>query len=109
LSNPSGRADGLPDVPEKWLAYLRAKLMIGKIIKVSQGSRAKVALGSKHGLKVGDLLRLQGENPPAEFRASAVRDDTCQVVAVYPGENDDALEPGRNVIMARPEISAPDE
>jgi len=102
-----GRADGLPDVPEKWLAYLRARLTIGKIIEVSQGGMVKVALGSKQGLRLDDLLKLQGES--GELRVATIEEDSCLAIAPSPFEGRDSLKPGRNVIFARPDISPPDQ
>jgi hypothetical protein len=100
LSN-LGRADGLPELPEEWLAKLRARLTVGKIIEPSEkGSWARVALGRQHGVKVGDLLRLQGE-PCHQLEVREVDDDSCRVRSLDRGASD-ALRLGRNVILPQP-------
>ncbi len=107
LNNP-GRADGLPEVPEEWLTTLRTRLKVGKIIEESgEGSWAKVALGRRQGVKVGDPLRLQGD-PHQQLRVKAVAEDSCLAETPYPDENN-PLKVGRNVIIPQPEIPAPDQ
>jgi hypothetical protein len=103
LSNPQGRAEGLPEVPEEFLADLQKRLIFGKIIEVrSLGTRAKVALGSKDGVKVQDVLRLQGADRVAGLRVVAVEDESCLVDALEPGSYDDLLKPGGTVLFDRP-------
>jgi hypothetical protein len=100
--NNLGRADGLPELPEEWLAKMRARLTTGKILEASEeGSWAKVALGRRQGVKVGDRLRLQGF-PHLQLRVKAVADDSCLVEALDIGDKNDMLKLGRNVIIPRP-------
>jgi hypothetical protein len=104
LSNASGRAEGLPDVPAPWLAYLQERLRFGKITEVkSRGTQARVSLGSKDGVKVEDILSLQGFEDNRELRVIAVEEESCLTEGLAPG-----VKPGRNVIFARPEISSPE-
>ncbi len=107
LDNPSFLVDGLPDVPEPWLADLKKRVAIGKVIEISSAYRARVGLGLKDGLKVNDRLRVQGEWSPRELKIIAVEEDSCLAEFLRPLENDHALKPGRNVVFSLPKISDP--
>jgi hypothetical protein len=101
------RADGLPDVPEEWLAKLRAQLTVGKIIEAGEkGTWARVALGRRQGLKVGDLLMVQGHRVRG-LQVKSVVQDSCLVRVMHPDENN-RLKIGQNIIIPQPVILAPE-
>jgi hypothetical protein len=103
-----GRAEGFPEIPSPWLAYLKARLTFGKMIEVDGASRVKIALGSKQGLKVGEMLRIQGEYS-AWLRVTAVEGDSCLAESLDSHANPDVLKPGRSVIFDRPETPYPEQ
>ncbi len=60
LQEPTVRVDGVPELPEKWAAYLRDNLVIGRIVEVTEGGHAKLDLGSADGIEKGNLMTVQG-------------------------------------------------
>ena len=74
LRFPSARADGIPDLPEKWASYLRERLIVGKIVAVEK-SRVRIDLGAKDGLREGDILNVQGRD---QFRCRKLQVATVE-------------------------------
>jgi len=96
-----GRADGVPDLPSPWAAYLRENLVIGTIVEV-KGGRVKVDVGSSDGLRVDGVLTVQGRGRARrKLRVAAVDEHSCQAEEGDPGEFKNPLEVGWKVVAAR--------
>lgn len=98
------RVNGLPELPEAWANYLGEKVVVGQVVEVAEGGRARVDVGSAEGVKVGSFLTVQGYARWGRvLKAAAVDEDSCEVEEENPGWFGQALEPGWGVVMAREE------
>lgn len=96
------RVAGIPELPERWASYLRSNLLIGTIVEVVEGGRAKVDVGSADGIRVGSILVVQGRDLLSrQLRAVSVNEGSCEVEEVYPGAAEKPVEPGWKVVTAR--------
>jgi hypothetical protein len=100
LSVPLNRANGIPDLPERWVNYLGEHLRIGKITEVTEGGRARVDLGTAKGIHKGSVLTVQGSSRyhHRNLRVVSVEEDSCLAEESFPGQFDQPLETGWGVV-----------
>jgi hypothetical protein len=103
VRSPAAQADGIPELPEPWDAYLRENLVIGKIVEVTDNNRLKLDLGSADGIEKGDVLAVQGEGRwrVRYIRVESVQDRSSTAAEMGGDEHDQPPEVGRYVVMQR--------
>jgi prepilin-type N-terminal cleavage/methylation domain-containing protein len=104
------QVSGKPDLPEPWATYLKKHLVIGTIVEVMKGYRAKIDLGTAQGIRVGTTVAVQGRESRwrRELKVLSVNETACEVEEVDPDESGPRLTVGRNVVTAREVESNPD-
>lgn len=97
------RVEGTPDLPERWAAYLRSKLVLGTIVDVMKNGRARVNVGSKDGISVESILAVQGRDhfTSHNLRVISVNQGSCEAEEPYPGEYEKPLEVGWKVVAEK--------
>jgi len=97
------RVDGIPELPERWANHLKDNLVIGTIVGVREGGRARLDVGSSEGLRVGSMLTVRGGNRfgSRKLRAISVREGSCEVKEAAPGDFKEPIEVGWEVVAAR--------
>jgi hypothetical protein len=104
MRGPDGRVGGTPELPEPWATYLRKNAVIGMIVEVGEGGRARIDLGSAHGINARSILTVQGREHLSgrQLKTVAVDARSCAVEHVYaPGDYGIPLEVGCTVVGAR--------
>jgi len=103
LGVPFDRADGLPEVPERWASYLRKHLTIGKITTVKEAGLVQVDFAAECGIQEGRILTVRGNRrfDYRRLRVVSVKDGSCTAQECFPERYDEPLEPGREVIAER--------
>jgi hypothetical protein len=103
------RADGVPELPEPWAAYLRENLLAGEVVEVLEGGRARVDLGSADGLRAGSFLAIPGRGhaPGCHVVVVAADETSCVVEKVYPDEPAEPVAAGWRVVTSRETHSPP--
>jgi len=103
LSVPFDRADGLPELPERWASHLRESVTIGKIREVTKPGLVRVDIGSACGIEVGSTLTLRGSRRFHFRRLSVIsaENGSCMAQECDPEINEEPLIPGREVIAER--------
>ena len=105
---PIAPADGLPDSPLEWANVLREDLLLGRVTAVSTVGLAKVGratinLGTKEGLREGDVLTVQrpGRNFRRRLIVVSAADHSCLADEGFPGASEHPLEPGLAVVAIK--------
>jgi hypothetical protein len=103
LRSPIVPVDGVPDLPEHWAMFLKQNLVIGRIVKIMEGGRVKIDLGSAKGIATGHVLAVQGRdrNGPQRLLVVSVETETCIAEEVRMSSAGLPLEVGRYVVMQR--------
>jgi hypothetical protein len=111
IREPIAPAEALPDSPPAWADSLREGLRVGKVMAVSdmgpaRVDRATVNLGSKDGLREGDVLTVQIHGPyfRRRFLVVSVADHSCEADGPYPDTSEYPLEPGLAVLAVVTEV-----
>ncbi len=86
---------GFPDLAPEWRHYLLEEPVLGTVLDVMEGLRARVDLGSKNGIRSGMELCVPGQSPGFQFRVISVEPDSCVLASV--GWVGKTLEVGQRV------------
>jgi hypothetical protein len=100
---PIKPAVGLPDSPPEWAATLRAELSLGRVLDVGPAGHARVDLGTRNGLQVGDVLTVQrpGHAMDRRLRVVSVEGDSCVAEEPHPQSSPHPLKRGQAVVAPR--------
>ncbi len=98
---PTTPVGGLPDLPEKWAAFLGENLVIGQIVELMEEGRVKLDLGSNDGIQKGSILAVQGREDiePRRVKVLSTQERSCIAVEPLWDPSDKLLVVGRNVVM----------
>jgi hypothetical protein len=87
---------GWPELPAEWMPFLLREPVLGTILELMEGFRARVDLGSKVGIRPGMELSVQGERLfPGRGKVMSVEPDSC--IVALPEYSETRLKPGQMV------------
>jgi hypothetical protein len=86
---------GWPELPAEWMPFLLREPVLGRILELMEGCRARVDLGSKVGIRTGMELSFQGERFPCRGTVIGVEPDSC--IVALPEYSEERLKPGQMV------------
>jgi hypothetical protein len=103
LRLPPARAEGRPVLPERWAAYLRENLAIGRITEVTDAGLLRVSFGAAGGIQEGAILKVRPDRRHDDrwLRVVSIQDGCCTARECSTYVGDEPLKPGREVIAAR--------
>ncbi len=95
---------GVPELPPEWAATLRNRLMLGTVVEMLAGGRARIDRGSAEGIIAGSELTVQGLDRfsiSRKVKVVAVEQRSCTVQHFYHKEFQVPLELGCKVVAPR--------
>ena len=101
---------GVPELPPEWAERLRDRVVIGTVVKMLDGGRARIDRGSADGIVPGTKLTIQRRERYHDNRKLtilAVEPRSCTVQHFCHNEFDVPLELGCKVLAERDAQSAP--
>lgn len=103
LRSPIVRVDGIPELPEHWATFLKQNLVIGRIVKIMEGGRVRIDLGSAQAIAAGHVLAVQGRerDGPQRLLVVSVENEVCIAEEARLGSAGPPLEVGRYVVIQR--------
>jgi hypothetical protein len=103
LRSPRAQVSGVPELPQQWADYLRQHLVMGKIVGIMDGDRAKVDVGKASGIQRETVLVIRGRDQygPQRLFVVSVEDEYC--IAGQPDykSSESPLELGLSVVARR--------
>lgn len=98
-----GIVEGVPELPQRWAIYLDENLLMGAVVEVLEGGRAKINLGTMDGVRVGDPLTVRGpvRSGPRPLEVLSVEQHFCIARDEFPDEFDEKLQKGKKVVTRR--------
>jgi hypothetical protein len=94
---------GIPDLPQAWAQRLRNRLVIGTVVEMLAGGRARIDRGTADGIVAGSELTVQGRDrfSNRKLKVVGVDERSCTVQHFYHKEFHVPLEVGWKVVAPR--------
>ena len=110
VKNLDDAVTGVPELPPEWAERLRHRVVIGTVVEMLDGGRAKLDRGSADGIIAGTKLNIQRRDRyhnNRKLKIVAVEPRSCTVQHFCPNEFQVPLELGCKVLAERDAQSAP--
>ncbi len=101
---------GIPDLPQAWAERLRNRLVIGTVVEMLPGGRARIDRGTADGILAGSELTVQRSDRYSnnrKLKVVAVDERSCTVQHFYHKQYQVPLEVGWKVVAAPAARHAP--
>ena len=102
LALPLVQVDGLPELPDEWVRYLRDRVTIGKITEVTDDGIVKVDFGTVVRIDKGAILKVRPDRrfDDRQLRVVSSVRGFCSARECSTERNAEPLVPGREVLVA---------